>query len=140
MDASLYDVLRGAFHDGTPVDATTGEARRMQSVMSNLNRLFNTRQGSLDHLPGYGLPDLSALYQGADPSVDGLREAVKTIIQRYEPRLRRVHVEHRRMDEQLFRVTLLISAELASGRRVRFQTTFASNDLVYVRSVDRRGR
>ena len=28
--------------------------------MSNLNRLFNTRQGSIAHLPDYGLPSLQA--------------------------------------------------------------------------------
>lgn len=132
MKAGLYDVLRGRFYDGSPLEAVPERGRLLHSVMSNLNRLFNTRQGSIAHLPDYGLPDASAVYMNEPFAVDGLRQAVKEVVQNYEPRLRKVYVEQQSTDPQDMRVSFIISAELEGGERVRFRTTFASNDLVQV--------
>lgn len=134
MKAGLYDVLRGKFHDGTPFEAVPENRQRLYSVMGNLTRLFNTRQGSIEHLPDYGLPDTTSAYYEAPYAIDGLRQAVKEVVQKYEPRLRKIYVEHQRSeDQEEMRVQFLISAELDNGQRVKFQTTFASDDLVQVR-------
>ncbi len=133
MKAGLYDVLRGCYEDRTPFEVVPESAQRLRSVMGNLTRLFNTRQGSIEHLPDYGLPDTSSVYYQAPYAVDGLRQAVKEVVQKYEPRLNKIYVEHQGTEvEGDMRVTLLISAQLDSGERVRFQTTFASDDLVHV--------
>ncbi len=133
MKAGLYDVLRGRYHNRTPFEAVPESAQRLQSVMSNLTRLFNTRQGSIAHLPDYGLPDTSSVYHHAPYAVDGLRQAVTEVVQKYEPRLRKIYVKHQSTEvSDDMRVTLLISAQLDTGERVRFQTTFASADLVHV--------
>lgn len=134
MKTGLYDVLLGRYHDRTPISAVPEAGQRLQSVMSNLTRLFNTRQGSLDHLPDYGLPETTAIYQNAPYAIDGLRQAVKEVVQKYEPRLQRVYVELQGIETlDDMRVNFLISGQLDSGERVRFQTTFASDDLVHVR-------
>ncbi|MFQ5571548.1 MAG: type VI secretion system baseplate subunit TssE [Rhodothermales bacterium] len=132
MKAGLYDVLRGRFYDATPVHTVAESGQRLQSVLSNLNRLFNTRQGSIDHLPDYGLPEVSSVYFNAPYSIDGLRQAVKEIVQKYEPRLSKVYVEQQHADDQEMRLTFLITAELERGQRVKFKTTFASDNLVQV--------
>ncbi len=120
-----------------PVHAVAESNQRLQSVMSNLNRLFNTRQGSIMHLPDYGLPDVSAVYHDTPFAIDGLRQAVKEVVQKYEPRLQKVYVEHQSTDDQDMRLTFLITGELDRGQRVKFQTTFASNDLVQVNRYTR---
>lgn len=130
------DVLRGHFHDGHAVLDDDAGTQRMQSVIDNLTRLFNTRRGAVEHLPEYGLPDISQVYRDLPYSIDGLRVAIKEVVERYEPRLRRIRVEKQEKDkddEYDMRVSFVLSGELEKGRRVSFQTTFASHDLAEVR-------
>jgi type VI secretion system protein len=96
--------------------------------MSNLNRLFNTRQGSVGHLPDYGLPDITSVYREAPESIDMLRRAIKDVVQKYEPRLRRVHVERQETNDYAMRLIFIVSAELLNGERVQFETTFRSQE------------
>ncbi len=132
MQAGLYDVLRGRFYDGTPVAATPEQEQRLSSVLSNLNRLFNTRQGALPHLPGYGLPEAAIIYRDAQYPVEELRLNIKEAVERYEPRLRRVRIERQPDADDDIRIAFLILAELQDGVRVRLQTKISTNDLVHV--------
>jgi type VI secretion system protein len=140
MKAGLYDVIRGKFYDGrlhggVALDAVPEGSRRLQSVLSNLNRLFNTRQGALEHLPGYGLPDVSKIYHDAPYDAEILRQEVKDAIEKYEPRLKKIYVEHRTSEERQGRLTFVITGELKPGQRVQLRTTFTSNDLIEVSRV-----
>lgn len=137
MEASVYDVLTGTFADGRPVTSVRKERRRLWSVVSNLNRLFNTRRGSVEHLPDYGLPDMLTVYRDAPRSIDELRRAIKDLVESYEPRLRRVRVKHRETDDYEMRVMFLLEAELVDGPQVRFETTFASHDSARVEPMGR---
>lgn len=137
MDASIFDVLTGGFAEDEPLSAVHEDRHRFLSVLSNLNRLFNTRQGSVKHLPDYGLPDISSIYREAPRSIDELRRAIVTVVRKYEPRLRRVHVEHRETDDFDMRLIFLLTGELGDGQRVQFQTTFESHESARVRPVDR---
>lgn len=135
MDAGLYDLLLGHFADGTPVETVGRAERRVQSVVSHLRYLFNTRRGSLAHLPDYGLPDVADAYRDhADPG-EPLRAALKEIIERYEPRLRRVRVESRETDAHAMRLILLVTGETAEGERLRLETTFSVTDPAEVQPV-----
>jgi len=107
----------------------------MLSVMSNLSRLFNTRQGSIKHLPEYGLPDIMTLYRDAPHSIDGLRRSIRKAVVTYEPRLRRVRVEHRETEEYTMRLVFMVRAEMMDGTRVQFQTTFGSQESARVQPV-----
>jgi type VI secretion system protein len=128
VDAGLYDVLLGRFADGLAVEAVGRGERRVQSVASHLRYLFNTRRGSLAHLPDYGLPDVAEVYRDAPDSIEPLRAAIKDVIERYEPRLRRVRVESREAEAHAMRLVFLISGELPGGERLRLETTFSSSD------------
>lgn len=135
MEASLYDVLTGGFVDDRPLSSVSSNRHRKLSVMSNLNRLFNTRQGSIQHLPEYGLPDIMTIYRDAPRSADELRRAIQKAIRTYEPRLRRVRVEHRETDEYTMRLIFIVSAELMNGEQVQFETTFGSQESAQVQPV-----
>jgi type VI secretion system protein len=117
------------------VDEDAGQ-HRILSIIDNLTRLFNTRRGSLAHIPDYGLPDITQVYRELPYSIDGLRAAIKDVVERFEPRLRRVRVEKQEKDkdgEYDMRVSFIVTAELLKGQKVQFQTTFTSNDLAEVR-------
>ncbi len=135
MDAGLIDTLLGHFLDGQTIADEHPSQRRLRSIVDNLSRLFNTRRGSMAHLPDYGLPDISQVYRDLPYSIEGLREAIKQAVEKYEPRLRRIRVEQQQQGREAsfeMRVTFIVSGELQQGQKVQFQTTFKSNDLAEV--------
>ena len=136
MITGLLDVLLGQFLDGRRLEEGDPAQNRLSSIVDNLTRLFNTRRGSIAHLPDYGLPDISQVYRDLPYSMDGLRTAIREVVEHYEPRLRKVRVETQEKDsdeEFDMRVSFIVTAELLKGQRVQFQTTFTSNDLAEVR-------
>jgi len=128
MEAGLFDVLVGHYSDETSVEAAAPAERRVRSIVSHLGYLFNTRRGSLPHLPSYGLPDVAEVYRDMPDSVEPLRSAVKEVIERYEPRLRRVRIESGKSDPHAMRLVFIVSGQTATGDDVRLQTTFSSTD------------
>lgn len=133
MDTGLIDALNGQYLNGLSIREVDGAQLRILSILDNLNRLFNTRRGSIDHLPDYGLPDITQVYRDLPYSVEGLRQSIKSAVERYEPRLRRVRVDHEKGDPYAMRITFILSAEMMRGQKVQFQTTFASHELAEVR-------
>jgi type VI secretion system protein len=125
MQHSLFESLAGRFADGTPLDAVAPEERRLRSVTDHLRRLFNTREGSLSHLQGYGLPDISDVYRRMPDAAEELRRAVVVTVERYEPRLSKVKAIRREEAAGSLRLEFIITAELVGAGHVRFQTTFS---------------
>lgn len=128
MKAGLFDALIRRFADGRPLAAVPEDEHEVMSIVSNLNYLFNTRAGSLSHLPDYGLPDITEIYRDIPDSIVKLQTSIKNVAEKYEPRLRRVRVEHQKTGAYSMRLVFLLSAELHNRQRVRFQTTFSSNE------------
>jgi len=126
MKQALFESITGTFLDGTPVEAVSEKKRQIHSIMDHLNRMFNTRTGSIPHLKDYGLPDISDVYRKMSEGVDELKEAIKRTIERYEPRLKNVSVVHREDSESDARLVFILSGEIKRGGLVRFQTTFIS--------------
>lgn len=135
MDAGLYDVLLGRFADETVVETAPPAERRVRSVVSHLGHLFNTRRGSLAHLPDYGLPDVAEVYRDMPDSVEPLRLAIREVIERYEPRLRRVRVEQGETDLNSMRLVFIVSGQTPGGERIRLETTFSSTDPALIQSA-----
>ncbi len=145
MRCGLLDALTGRFPDGARVDDVPEDERRLRSVLGNLARLFNTRRGSLAHLPDFGLPDVADVTRGASDRVEALRAAIGEAVRRYEPRLRRVRVEPEQGGASSpARLVFLLVADMAPGGRVELQTTIRADDVVEVRprpaGADGRGR
>ncbi|MCK4608440.1 MAG: type VI secretion system baseplate subunit TssE [Gammaproteobacteria bacterium] len=81
MNHALLDILSGDYKNS-----------EFCSIRTHLNRLLNARAGSLVHLPDYGLPDVSSIYQSLPYSVNDLVAAIKELIEKYEPRLQDVTI------------------------------------------------
>jgi type VI secretion system protein len=127
MKQALFENLTGHFLDGTPIESVPSATRGILSIMDHLNRLFNTREGSLPHLKDYGLPDISEIYRKMPHGIEELQKAIKRTVEKYEPRLRKVKVTPRETEPKDFRLVFILSAELSEGGGlVRFQTTFTS--------------
>jgi len=131
MNTGLFDALTGDGSTGYRHDSESAREARYRSVLQNLNHILNTRQGSLQHLPDYGLPDLGSLYRGMPDSVEELRSSVQETIEKFEPRLGRVRVKLMPSESSKMRLALMLTSEL-DGERVRFSTTFSSAETVHV--------
>ena len=88
----------------------TDEQKMIQSIQRNLNFLLNTRQGSLQHLPDYGLPDLGEIYRGLPCSVDNFLTTLIKTVRKYEPRLSDVIAIKNKnfIDDSLINIKLFI--------------------------------
>jgi type VI secretion system protein len=129
MRSSIYDALRGGFEcDDRPFYRIPPERRRVLSIVDNLDRLFNTRRGTIEHMPDYGLPDISEIYRDIPDSIPDLQSAIQQTVEKYEPRLTNVQVVHKEREEDRFdmKLTFLLSALLVGRNKIRFETTFQS--------------
>lgn len=100
------------------------------SILRNLQDILNTTQGNclIDH--NYGLPHMTAIRSAMPRSIASFEAAIRTTIEKYEPRLKNVRVTHapKRSDgmELRFDIAGLVIDE--DGRTtIRFQT-FADED------------
>jgi len=138
MKCGLFDALTGRFADGTRLADVPESDHRLRSILGNLGRLFNTRRGTLAHVPEFGLPDLSDVSRAAPAEVESVRRAIRDSVERFEPRLRRVRVDRDVSDPSSPYLVFLLSAEIELFGKVQFQTTIRADDLVEVRQ--KRGR
>lgn len=74
-----------------PTTAENVEELR-ESVRLHLARLLNSRHGMSEAAPDYGLPALVDLTASSGDHVAAVERAIRTAIEKYEPRLRRVRV------------------------------------------------
>lgn len=70
--------------------------RMIDSVVRHLQRILNTKQGNVPIADDYGTPDFTDLFftlskSEADPKRD-IEKAIRSTIQKYEPRLQSVRV------------------------------------------------
>lgn len=132
MRLALFDILEGRFGGTTPVESVASEDYAVYSIVGSLERLFNTRQGAVPHLPEYGLPDLATIHREAPTSIESLRVKLREAVLTYEPRLKHVRVVAEGVDVFEMRTTFLISGEVGPGRRIQLQTTFGSQEAAHV--------
>lgn len=78
------------------------------SVQKDLHRLFNTREGSLRHLPDYGLPDIHKIYDSFPHGIQNFIQTIQEKISKYEPRLKEVEVKNINQQNKKFCVLSLV--------------------------------
>ncbi len=102
------------------------------SVILHLKRLLNTRQGSVQTAPDYGMPDLSEFVYSFPESVTKMQNSIASIIEKFEPRLKSVRVNHCPNPDDALIIKLEITAQLVvPGTDQRnsccFETTIGSS-------------
>jgi type VI secretion system protein len=102
MAGSLFDRL------------TRGEAGlRMdedESIRRHLMRMLTTRQGAVQALPDYGLPDLNDLSLSRAEVIRRCCSAIEECIAGYEPRLHGAKVGYMHLEEDQFTMAFRIEA------------------------------
>jgi type VI secretion system protein len=129
-DRTLIERLEEATEDASPVQEQGSIDRFQASVLDNLRRILNARQGCCETRPDFGMPDLNdAIGQGSD-AVPVVARAVKQQIEMFEPRLENVSVRFVADPDNPLQLDFQVNAVLRyEGRteRVSFDT-FLSED------------
>jgi type VI secretion system protein ImpF len=139
--------------DDEPQESRESLAGRFQSireleqvVLRDVEALLNSRQETLEELPGefveasrslvtYGLPDLTSMSLQSESDRNRIRRAVEAAISSFETRLKDVHVAleipQRQNDGLRFRIDALLRIEPAP-QPVTFDAILQPNSQQYV--------
>ncbi|KGT95280.1 type VI secretion system lysozyme-like protein [Erwinia typographi] len=131
---SLYELLKGSFAGGLELKRVKEQDQVILSVLDNMQRILNTRAGSLSHIADYGLPDMTRILQGMPGSAHQLLYTLSAVLLKYEPRLKRIDVillEQNMAGELRY----AIDAELKDIGLVRFGTEFMPEGRVMIRHM-----
>ncbi len=131
---SLYEILSGNFIGDLPLELTNEEDQVILSVLDNIQRILNSRAGTLSHLPDYGLPDMTKILQGMPGTVHKLIDTLAGVLLKYEPRLQALNVillEQKVSGELRY----AIDAELIGIGLVRYGTKFMPEGKVMLRHL-----
>ncbi len=103
------------------------------SIREHLTKLVNARQGSLIHLPDYGLPDLGEIYQKLPESLETLRFALNNLIYRYEPRIKNCTITFHPIQQTAYVIGLTLFCTLLNNEKnekIAFEMNFLSSGIV----------
>ena len=126
LTPSILDRLIDPESAGTSIMTGYSADKMFRAVLRDLEDLLNTRRtagmlpASLDEVSSsivaYGLPDLSSAEAGTTGARQNIAEAVRAVIERYEPRLQEVRVVLVDPEEDLARqsVKFRVDATLAA--------------------------
>lgn len=113
------------------------DTKLVSSVLQHLGKMLNTRRGNAPIAPDYGIPDLADMVHSFPESIRIMEQAIRTTIEKYEPRLANIRVKHMGMEDEIFALHFEVTAQLSSPgsnkKSVWFETKVANNGEVTVR-------
>lgn len=136
LNPSLYEMLLQNFDGELELYRVGEEDQQILSVLDNLQRILNSRAGTLSHLPDYGLPDMGVILQGLPATAHDLMKTMSRALLKYEPRLAAVSIE---LLAQVLpgHLEYALDMQLKGGKRVTFGTTLAPEGKVLMRHLKR---
>lgn len=117
---SLYDILVGQFISESTnpddvgdqyFDQLNEDEKLRYSIIENLRMLLSTRQGSVQHLPHFGMPDILQIYFDTG-SVEPIKKEIIDVILTYEPRIGDVQIQKYDFDQNNMRISMKIAASI----------------------------
>lgn len=134
LSPSLYEMLLQNFDGELDLHQVSEDDQHTLSVLDNVQRILNSRAGTLSHLPDYGLPDMGTVLQGLPATAQTLMTTLQQTLLKYEPRLAAVNIE---MLPQILpgHLDYALDAQLKDGEHLTFATTLAPEGRVLVRHL-----
>lgn len=114
---SLYNELLGQFVSEVlnpdeiglqQFDKLTEDQKLSLSIVENLRMILTTRRGSVQHLPDFGVSDILQIYIRSENPIESLKQELKQVILKYEPRISQVKMESSEFDQKSLRASLKI--------------------------------
>lgn len=139
LNPSLYEMLLQNFHGEVDLYRVDEADQYTLSVLDNLQRILNSRAGTLSHLPDYGLPDMGVVLQGLPATAHALMSLMVDTLLKYEPRLAAVNI--RLLPQtQPGHLEYALEVQLKGGKCATFGTTVAPEGKVSMRHLKRHGQ
>lgn len=113
--------MPGSLYERLTLGEQAKELTEDESIRWNLLRILGTRQGAVQALPFYGLPDLNDLSRSRSEIINHACESIAENIEMYEPRLTEPRVtEAPYFSGAPFTMNFLIEAKkiTADGKKV----------------------
>lgn len=132
INASLLEKITLNFAGDVPFDHLDAKERYIYSVMNNIERILNTRRGSVKHIPDYGLPDLSIIYRHLPSSLSLLQKFITMTVLKYEPRVQALQIQLIENKSSDFIIAYELLCQLKEVGYIRFSTTFNGDEAVKV--------
>ena len=85
------------------------------SVLANLKRILNAREGHAPAQHDYGVPAPSEILYSFPVAIDMMQQHLRSCIETYEPRLHQVEVIHVENPDDPLDLLFQVQAELASS-------------------------
>ncbi len=86
----------------------TEDQKLSLSIIENLRMILTTRRGSILHLPDFGISDILQIYLSSENPVESLKQEIKDVILKYEPRISGVQIQNSEFDQKTLRAALKI--------------------------------
>lgn len=136
LNPSLYETLLQNFDGELDLYRVSEEDQHILSVLDNVQRILNSRAGTLSHLSDYGLPDMGQILQGLPATAQDLITTMTDTLLTYEPRLAALNVELL-PQAQPGHLEYALDMKLKGGKRVTFGTSLGAEGKVLVRHLKR---
>ena len=110
-------------------------SRLVRSILNHLERILNTRQGSVPIAEDFGVPDFTNLPgSSASESTREIERSIRSVIQKYEHRLTGVTINFASHSEDVFSLRFWISAKLAGEEDISlsFNTVIGTDGKINV--------
>ena len=134
---SLYNLLLGQFVSEVvnpdeigpqQFEPLTEDQKLSYSIIENLRMILTTRRGSVLHLPDFGISDILQIYLASENPVESLKQEIRDVILKYEPRISEVQIENSEFDQKTLRAALkiIIKVKDSSNKEIlltEFSTT-----------------
>lgn len=132
INASILEKITLNFSGDIHFDSLDPKERYIFSVMNNIERILNTRRGSVKHIPDYGLPDLSVIYRHLPSSLSLLQKYITFTVLKYEPRVQALQIQMVENKSTDFVIVYELLCQLKEVGYIRFSTTFDADESVRV--------
>ena len=115
----------------------TPSTRQVNSIISHLARLLNTRQGSVTIAPDFGVPDMTNIPgDNIQEARQRIEKVIQEVVQKYEPRLKNVKMVMQHEDSENFSLKFRLEANLAEQEEVPviFETVVSTEGKISISS------
>lgn len=134
---SIYNLLLGQFVSEVvnpdeigpqQFEPLTEDQKLSFSIIENLRMILMTRRGSVLHLPDFGISDILQIYLASENPVESLKQEIRDVILKYEPRISEVQIQNSEFDQKTLRAALkiIIKVKDSSNKEIlltEFSTT-----------------
>ncbi len=110
----LERLARPKTRGGRTMAENTNEG--IKSILRHLTNMLNTRVSHAPAQMDYGIPEPSEVAHAFPDALGQMQRAIRTCIEKYEPRLTGVNVMHVESEEDQFALRFQITAQIATSK------------------------